>query len=117
MAKNASRTTNPSRARPRRDSTDWKRLRAQTDEEIASAVARDPDAASLLDDAWFKSARLVVPGEKELISIRVDKDVLEFFRRGGPRYQTRINEVLRAFASHHSGPRGVQGGTPRRKRA
>ena len=117
MAKNALRTTKPSRARPRRDSTDWNRLRAQTDAEIASAVAQDPDAARLLDDAWFKTARLVVPGEKELISIRVDKDILEFFRRGGPRYQTRINEVLRAFASHHSGPRKVQGRMARRKRA
>ena len=43
---------------------------------------------------WLKKAKLVAPGDKELISIRLDKDVLEHFR-GRPRYQTRINQILR----------------------
>jgi uncharacterized protein (DUF4415 family) len=39
--------------------------------------------------------------EKELISIRVDRKVLEFYRKGGKGYQTRINAVLRGYAEAH----------------
>jgi uncharacterized protein (DUF4415 family) len=38
----------------------------------------------------------VVP-PKASISLRLDQDVLEWFKRQGPGYQTRINAVLRAF--------------------
>jgi uncharacterized protein (DUF4415 family) len=34
---------------------------------------------------------------KELVSLRIDQDVLEWFKAQGPGYQTRINSVLRAF--------------------
>lgn len=34
---------------------------------------------------------------KELISLRLDQDVIEWFKAQGPGYQTRINSVLRAF--------------------
>jgi uncharacterized protein (DUF4415 family) len=37
-----------------------------------------------------------LPG-KELISLRIDQDVIEWFKSQGPGYQTRINSVLRAF--------------------
>lgn len=81
-------------AKPTRK-VDWQRFDALTDADIAAAVASDPDAAPLLTSAsWLKKAKLVAPGDKELISIRVDKDVLEHFR-ARPRYQTRINRILR----------------------
>jgi uncharacterized protein (DUF4415 family) len=84
------------------DRTDWARVEALTDEDIARAVADDPDAAPLLDEAWFKKARLVPPDPKVPISIRIDRDVLEWFRCQGPRYQTKINAVLRAYVEAHS---------------
>jgi uncharacterized protein (DUF4415 family) len=65
-----------------------------TDTDIADSIAADPDAAPLLTPAWIKKARLVAPPDKEMISIRVDKDVLDHFR-SRPRYQTRINTILR----------------------
>jgi uncharacterized protein (DUF4415 family) len=34
---------------------------------------------------------------KELISLRIDQDVIAWFKAQGPGYQTRINSVLRAF--------------------
>jgi uncharacterized protein (DUF4415 family) len=80
----------------RKGKTDWKRVDALTDEEIERAVAEDPDAAPLLDDEWFKNAELVYP-DKQMISIRLDSDVLKHFRDTGPRWQTRINSVLRAY--------------------
>jgi uncharacterized protein (DUF4415 family) len=82
--------------RPR---TDWARVDALTDEDIAAAIRDDPDAAPELDADWFASATLVMPKAKEQISIRLDRDVLEHFRRY-PRYQTRINAILRAAMEH-----------------
>ncbi|MDB5360882.1 MAG: hypothetical protein JWO51_2179 [Rhodospirillales bacterium] len=79
--------------------TDWSKFDAKTDEDIAADVAGDPDAAPLLGAEWFESARLVEPDTKEKISIRLDRDVLEFFRQQ-TKYQSRINAVLRAFVEH-----------------
>lgn len=39
---------------------------------------------------------------KASITLRLDRDVLDFFRSSGRRYQTRINAVLRAFVEHES---------------
>jgi len=82
--------------RPR---TDWSRFDAITDAEIEASVRDDPDAPPLVDDDWFASATLVMPKPKEQISIRLDRDVLEHFRQY-PRYQTRINAILRAAMEH-----------------
>jgi uncharacterized protein (DUF4415 family) len=40
----------------------------------------------------------VVPGVKEQVSLRIDQDVLEHFREGGPGWQDRINDALRKAA-------------------
>jgi uncharacterized protein (DUF4415 family) len=39
-----------------------------------------------------------IPGVKEQVSLRIDKDVLEYFQAGGPGWQDRINEALRKLA-------------------
>ena len=43
-----------------------------------------------------KAPRL--PGVRELVSLRIDQDVREYFREGGPGWQDRINEALRKAA-------------------
>lgn len=79
--------------------TDWEALQEKTDEEIEQAVAEDPDAV-LLDADWFEKAKLVVPsGQKKRITIRLDEDIIEYFKQGGRGYQSRINNVLRAFVT------------------
>jgi uncharacterized protein (DUF4415 family) len=80
--------------------TDFARLDALGDEDIAQAVAIDPDAAPL--DVDWTSARLVLPPGKELVTLRLDRDVLDWFRKAGKGYQTRINAVLRAYKDAHS---------------
>jgi uncharacterized protein (DUF4415 family) len=50
------------------------------------------------EDFWDE-AEVVVPGSKQPISLRVDRDVLAWFRETGPRYQTRMNLVLRAYVA------------------
>ncbi|MGH6826649.1 BrnA antitoxin family protein [Methyloceanibacter sp.] len=79
----------------RKGKTDWKRLRSLTDEEIDAAIRRDLDSDPANFD-WSK-AELVMPRRKEAISIRLDEDVLAFFKTLGSGYQTRINAVLRHF--------------------
>lgn len=77
--------------------TDWERLRQMTDAEIEKVAREDPDSP-LLDEEWLRAARLVTPsGAKEQISIRLDEEVVAFFRSQGRGYQTRINDVLKAY--------------------
>jgi uncharacterized protein (DUF4415 family) len=72
---------------------------AQTDGDIRRAIRADPDAAPEVDTAWFKSARVVMPEPKQPVSLRLDRDVMEWFKRQGKGYQTRINAVLRAYVN------------------
>ena len=81
----------------RRGKTDWERVRALTDEEIDAAIASDPDAAPILTDEELAQVRIVLPEPKRQISIRLDREVIDWFKQQGPGYQTRINAVLRAF--------------------
>ena len=86
--------------------TDWEALQGKTDEEIEQAVREDPDAV-LLDEEWFEKAKLVVPAsDKERITIRLDEEIIEHFKQGGPGYQSRINDVLRAYVTSKRLKRG-----------
>ena len=80
--------------------TDFAVLDALGDDEIARAIAVDPEAAPL-DTDWAK-AHLVLPPGKELVTLRLDRDVLDWYRKTGKGYQTRINAVLRAYKKAHS---------------
>ena len=62
----------------------------------SSVRSNDPDWVEFKDVDWT-SADLVVPPRKRPISIRVDEDVLDFFKGQGTGYQRRINAVLRAY--------------------
>jgi uncharacterized protein (DUF4415 family) len=85
--------------------TDWKRVGAMTDTDIRRAVSDDPDTF-MPDAEWMKNARVVMPQSKEMVTLRLDPDVLAWFRRSGRGYQTRINAVLRAFVeAQHQRPR------------
>lgn len=79
--------------------TDWKRLRSITDREIREAIAEDPDARPT-DTEFWKHARVVMPRRKQTITIRLDRDLLKWFRRKKG-YQTRINAVLRSYMQAH----------------
>ena len=68
--------------------------RGGPDAEIEKMAASDPDHPPLDDAFWQAVDRLP---RKEAISIKLDDDVLTFFRRQGRGYQTRINAVLRRY--------------------
>lgn len=94
MDANNERITRRSLASPRNRTADWSRADRQTDADIEAAVRSDADAA------WFETARIVEPPAKQAISIRLDSDVLEWFRTNSDRYQSKINAVLRAYMEH-----------------
>jgi len=81
--------------------SNWRRVQRMSDAQIRAAIASDPDAAPELDAAWFAKAKLVMPENKQLTSLRLDPDVLIWFRSFGKGYQTRINAVLRAYMKAH----------------
>ncbi len=80
----------------RRGKTDFARLAALTDEEIEKSIANDPDWADFKDADWSEAV-VIVPPKKQAISIRIDGDVLDYFKKQGTGYQKRINAVLRSF--------------------
>jgi uncharacterized protein (DUF4415 family) len=73
-----------------RSMTDWKRIDAMRDEDIdlSDIPEQGPD--------FFANA-ILWPGPKRQITLRLDPDVLKFFRKQGRGYQTTINAVLRKY--------------------
>jgi len=86
----------------RKGKTDWAAVDALTDKEIEAAVRSDPDAAPL--DIDWSEAVLVIPPKKTAISIRVDEDVLDYFKNQGAGYQRRMNAVLRSYMQQKKTP-------------
>lgn len=85
-----------------------------TEREIARTSP--PELADLPADFWA-AADVVVPSRKRAISLRVDQDVLAWFKRQGPRYQTKMNAVLRTYVSHATTGEKDGRTTGRRRRA
>src|SRR5579863_4971551 len=85
------------RAERTKGTTNWKRLDALSDGAIRKAVASDPSAAPIAGADWFRRAKIVLPQPKKAVSIRLDRDVTEWFQRQGRGYQTCISAVLRAY--------------------
>ena len=75
----------------KKSGTDWKRLRNIKDKDI------DVSDIPPLDDAFFKNATLRMPENKRAVSLRLDADVLDWFKHQGRGYQTKINAVLRLY--------------------
>lgn len=54
------------------------------------------DIPELTDEFW-KNAKVSMPVKKKIISLRVDEDVVEFFKSQGKGYQSRMNAVLKSY--------------------
>jgi uncharacterized protein (DUF4415 family) len=90
--------------------TDWTRVDALTEEEMAQAIADDPDTFEP-DPEWLQRAMILRPGQPKIrVTAYFDQEVVEWFRAQGRGYQTRMNAVLRAYmegvrkshpSSHH----------------
>jgi len=74
-----------------RERSQLEKVAAMSDEEIDYS-----DAPHRPDAVWMKAADRL-PSAKKQITLRIDADVLEFFKHTGRRYQSRMNAVLRSY--------------------
>jgi len=54
-----------------------------------------------LDDSFWDNAKIKYPENKKPVTLRLDRDVLDWFKSTGKGYQTRINAVLRSYVEAH----------------
>lgn len=99
MKSASSRSAKPQTAKRKSTSvkskTDWARLKASSTSAVPNAEHPEADIAHVVRGVVRRG--LAPLPFKASISLRVDQDVLEWFKAQGPGYQTRINTVLRAF--------------------
>ncbi|MEK6801854.1 MAG: BrnA antitoxin family protein [Nitrospirota bacterium] len=79
----------------KRSRSNWAKIDRLQDGEIDTSDI--PEQGS----AFFKRAVLRLPEPKTAVTIRLDRQVLEWFKAKGPGYQTRINALLRAYMETH----------------
>jgi uncharacterized protein (DUF4415 family) len=77
------------------DKTDWRKANALTGKKLDASIRADAD--DIQEEPDWSRAVMGVPAPKDHINIRIDHDVLEWFRANGKGYQTLMNNVLRAF--------------------
>jgi uncharacterized protein (DUF4415 family) len=82
--------------------TDWQRVNAMTEEEIERNAAEEM-AELGIDPDGPDHARLVFPRPKARITMRLDSEVIGFFKAQGKGYQSRMQAVLRAYVEAHRG--------------
>lgn len=80
--------------------TDWRKLNRKTAAQIRHGISADPDAHPT-DNNFWKTAKVVLPVPKEIVTMRLDADLLRWFRQNRG-YQTRINAILRAYMQAQS---------------
>ena len=81
---------------PKRRRTAWAKLQKMTDREI------DYSDIPATNTKFWQQAQVVMPSAKTHLSLRLDEDIVEWFKRQGTGYQTRINAVLRSYVQAHS---------------
>jgi uncharacterized protein (DUF4415 family) len=77
------------------DRTDWRKADSVTGEKLEASIRADEDDIDGEPD-WTQAVG-GIPAPKDHINIRVDHDVLEWFKASGKGYQTLMNNVLSAF--------------------
>ena len=83
----------------KKSQTDWKRLRTLSEKEID--LSENPEMTPQMFARAIVRRGLKPAIRKTQLTLRVDDDVLEWFRRSGKGYQTQINSLLRAYMDAH----------------
>lgn len=79
--------------------TDLSRVDAITDEELERLVAEDEDEHGILPD-WTQ-AKLVLPQAKQSVHLRLDREIIAFFKSQGKGHISRMQAVLKAYVDAH----------------
>ncbi|MBC7911848.1 MAG: BrnA antitoxin family protein [Pyrinomonadaceae bacterium] len=86
-------------ATSKKSRTDWKRVDALKDKDID--VSEIPEVSPEMFARAIVRRGLKPVTRKAQLTLRVDNDVLEWFRKQGQGYQTKINSLLRAYMEAH----------------
>jgi uncharacterized DUF497 family protein len=73
-----------------------KAFRELSDAEVERRAAADPDAG-ILPPGFWDIAKVMLPETKQQITLRLDPEVIRFFKRTGKGYQSRMGAVLRSY--------------------
>jgi uncharacterized protein (DUF4415 family) len=79
--------------------TNLKKVDAMTDEKLERLVAADDDERGLRPD-WTR-ARLVLPQPKQSIHLRLEQDIIQYFKAQGKGHISRMQAVLKAYVDAH----------------
>lgn len=83
----------------KKSETDWARIDSVTDEDID--FSDNPEVtADMFVNAVIRKGLKPLPRKSQL-TLRIDQDVIDFFKDQGRGYQTRINQLLRAYMDAH----------------
>lgn len=80
--------------------SDWAKVDSISEAELERLIAEDADEAPL-PETWPEGVEVGLPRPKAHMNLRVDADVVDWFKRTGRGYQTRMNAVLRAYMESH----------------
>lgn len=83
--------------------TDWTRLNAMDDGYLTENARRDPDNPEWTEEAW-KRMESQPDRKKRDVHLKLDEDIVRWFKSFGRGYQARINAVLRAFVKRNQAP-------------
>jgi uncharacterized protein (DUF4415 family) len=73
-----------------------RKLIEMSEEEVERRAAADPDAG-IIPPGFWDNAKVLLPENKEQITLRLDPEVIRFFKRTGRGYQSRMSAVLRSY--------------------
>jgi uncharacterized protein (DUF4415 family) len=90
------------KAKKAQSRTDWGRVDAQTDTELERLVAADEDERGLQAD-WTQ-AKLVLPQAKQSVHLRLEQEIISFFKSKGKGHISRMQAVLKAYVDAHRSP-------------
>ena len=84
---------------PLKGKTDWRRLDRQSSAQTEAIAIRDRDGRPMSDEDWARAE--VIQPQKVPVGLKLDDDVLGWFKSQGKGYQTRINTILRRYYATH----------------
>ena len=79
--------------------TDWEKVGAMTDEELEAIIDADHDDEGAFED-WTK-AKLVIPSRKQSVNLRLENDIVDFFKKQGKGHISKMQAVLRSYVNAH----------------
>ena len=89
------------------DRTDWAKVYAMTEADLERAIAEDEDERDLEPDRT--RAELVIPRPRQSVHLRLEPEVVDFFKAGGKGHITRMQAVLRAYVDAQKRRREASG--------